>query len=376
VGQLAFLALNPLHVRYSVLSLAEVPFVLLVLLGVWGMLAGLAPSGPRLRPLLFGGFALTAAGALRYEGWGVSGALFLFASLGCGDSLRDLLTFRSPRSAPLLGFLAVAAAFPLAWVLACELTTGDPLAFSALTQDHVRGYTHPEPWYVAAGWWWEVGLRVLGPAALLALVGGWRVRRAASRLLALTCLFLLAAFSVRLLRWAMTTQWRHLLTVVALAAPLAGAGLAGLGWRWPVRWRRLGLLLVLAWSLSSCGAYLTQGRHAGSGDARALGAWLQAHAGEERMLLDQVSYDGALVTLHGRLRPDQVLQVPPVMEERLDYAEDDLARDLAKPGLTFVAVRERGRLRALVDPAIRGWARVAQVGAWTVFRVKRTAPGG
>jgi len=101
----------PVSLHYSVMAVSENSFVFLVALSMLELSKARDNDGG-LRAALWAGLWLTLAGAIRFEGWVLI-------------PLFGLLLWK--KRTLLFAFLAVAALFPVAWMLRCYIQWGHPL---------------------------------------------------------------------------------------------------------------------------------------------------------------------------------------------------------------------------------------------------------
>lgn len=166
---LAF-SLWPLHLQVSTTAASEALSTFLVLLAVAAVARGLE-SGER--PVLLGGaLALTLAAAVRYDVW-------LWIPL-----LAALVWWRGRSFTRALAFGAVAASFPVAWLLGHLVDTGDLLAPLRLIDEYHREWFRSEAamWgearyrLIVASFWPLTALVTLTPP--LAVLGGLALKHA------------------------------------------------------------------------------------------------------------------------------------------------------------------------------------------------------
>lgn len=245
------LALSPLHIRLSVVSMSEVCFLTFLTLALWQFFVYVDDGSPV--ALCIGAVAMNLACAHRLEAWlflPVLPAAILFRRQLGGSPASWLSLQRA------VLFTALAGVFTGFWALRGVLEHGDLLHSANLTVEEIeqdQGFQSSSPLYTAL-FWPGVVLAALGPLLLVIVRVAWTaVRRATpARLPLLLVAAFLGVYYLQNIRSGLTTQARYGLLLVWLLAWAAG-GLAGHS-RWLADRRRLlalcGAWLIVVWAVA------------------------------------------------------------------------------------------------------------------------------
>lgn len=235
-------ALWPLHVQASTTAASEAVSGFFVLVAVAAVARALETKE---RPvLLLGALMLTLGAAVRYDVWLWVG-LFALIVWWRGGSLRRAAAFG-----------AVAASFPLAWLVAHQVDAGDWFAPVRLIDDYHRTWFRSEAaiWgegtyrALVLGFWPFTALVTLTPAG--AAVGGVMLGRAWRSDARWLVLLIVVPAVLLSLRGALLSSFvplsRFTMKELSLFTLFIGAGLAWLESRW--RWAAVAsLALAVAW---------------------------------------------------------------------------------------------------------------------------------
>jgi hypothetical protein len=224
------LAVYSLHIRFSVMTVAEGPFFTFILLGILLFFSHLKTRS--VWSLIAGTSSFNVASSMRFEGWVIPvflAAAHLTSERRSGKRLisRDL--------AHMAGFLIGTLAFPLLWSLYCYLQFGDALFFQHQTvadnalyfKNHARSLIYTLAFFPA------VALFSMGPMAAPAIIGLLlSLRRTTkSRTLARLALILTIFVVSQQLLGTLITQARYCFTTCSLLLLFAWPGCQALAVR-------------------------------------------------------------------------------------------------------------------------------------------------
>ncbi len=153
------LAFNPLHIRFSVVTVSEGFLIFFVTLGLWTFLKYVRDGSPGY--LLLGILAFNLASGQRMEAW------LVLPCLATGTAFDRFLLGRSlspENRLRALKFILGAGIFALTWSVFSWIRYGDPVYIATLNAQRVAAdpvYQASSTWYTLAFW----------PAVLLASLG-------------------------------------------------------------------------------------------------------------------------------------------------------------------------------------------------------------
>jgi len=222
------LALNPLHIRYSVVTVSEAFLGFFVVVGLWGFTEWVSHGG--FRYVMLGTLAMNLACGNRMEAWLVV-AICLGVVLG-GPHLA-WKEFGPDERKRGIAFCALSSLFACGWMMFSYVGYGDALHIATLNTGRVEAdpvYQRSIGWYTLA-FWPAVLFASLGPRAFLgSFHGATRAAvRGPGRFLSLLFFGCLAVYYVQNVRSGMITDARY--AVFLLILLVIGAGPA---------WERLG----------------------------------------------------------------------------------------------------------------------------------------
>jgi 4-amino-4-deoxy-L-arabinose transferase-like glycosyltransferase len=235
-------ALWPLHIQASTTAASEAVSGFFVLVAIAAVARALETKE---RPmLLLGGLLLTLGAAVRYDVWMWIGLVAL------------IVWWRGGSFGRAVAFGAVAASFPLAWLVAHQVDVGDWLAPVRLIDDYHRTWFRSEAaiWGEGAyralvlGFWPLTALVTFTPVG--AAVGGVMLARAFRSEVRWLVLLIVVPAVLLSLRGALLSSFvplsRFTMKELSLFTLFIGAGLAWLEARW--RWAAVAsLALAVAW---------------------------------------------------------------------------------------------------------------------------------
>ena len=245
------LALNPLHIRFSVVTVSEVFLVFFVIVGVWGFTAWVWEG--RYRYLVNGALAMNLACGNRMEAWLVVGVLLGVSLLGRQLAWNEFSTRARDRG---IIFSALSGLFACGWMVFSHVWYGDALHIATLNAGRVEAdmvYQGSIGWYTLA-FWPAVLLATLGPCGFLVSVqGACRAAvRGPGRYLSLLFFGFVGVYYAQNFRSGMITDARYALFLQSLL--ILSGGQAMDAWGGPARRRRwVGLTaswLVAVWILA------------------------------------------------------------------------------------------------------------------------------
>ena len=216
------LAFNPLHIRFSTITVSESFFILLVAIVLLSFLRHLAQGGTR--HLIIGAAALDLAASLRAEAWLLAGVLPAVA----------MLSLRRPEFPEAKTLLRRALAFAMAgsvftggWLVFSWIEYGDPLHLLTLASQRIAmdtSYQQVSTWHTLI--FWPVVLCVsLGPIFFIAALLGTasNLKRSGPRFLALMFTTFTLIYYVQNFRSGLITDARYGLFLTWLLALNMGA---------------------------------------------------------------------------------------------------------------------------------------------------------
>lgn len=218
------LALLPLHVRFSVVTVAEGPYWTLALVGIWACVKYVVDG--RVSLLVIGAAAFNLAGTMRFDAWVLPA--FLAIALA-GD-----LWMRRPADAGwaavrrIVAFVAFSSVFSVLWTGYSWWKFGDPFAFqhSTVAENALFFAEHPPRTAYILAFLPAIVLATLGPlgaaVAVLGMVRCFATKQAIvpALFLAISTLFLVA----QQLSHHLITQARYGFVACALLVIFSGPG--------------------------------------------------------------------------------------------------------------------------------------------------------
>ena len=229
------LAVNPFHIKYSVLSMTEVPFIFFVLLAIWFLYLFLEKE--KTVYLLAASLFLNCSSLIRFEGWIVS-ALLPFFLLYYGKSWRAFFLFGILNAVSIVGYMFVSIT-----------STGNLIHGLTMSDLEVRyAYAAVEnKWqHVWQGMRGEVVLPLwLSPFLFYGIYLGLRQRKELPLLF--TGAFLLAFISWKVVRFETEPGWRYFSTGIVLLLPYLSLSIVELTKN--MRWVRTVVVGVIAFFL-------------------------------------------------------------------------------------------------------------------------------
>lgn len=203
----ALLALNPLHIRLSVLTVSEAFFLCFLTLAFLAFDRYRDQGG--LPWMLMGSLCLNLACGMRLEGW-LFLPVLLLVSLGTqGDLLRWAKDARRRRG---VAFVAASSVFALWWAIYSYLTFGDPAHVATLTQgtNLADAVYQGSPWWYTLAFWPVLLMLTLGPLLLgLGMKAFWTGLSAPRRSWSLLFAMILIVYYIQNFRSALITQARY-----------------------------------------------------------------------------------------------------------------------------------------------------------------------
>ena len=245
------LALNPLHIRFSVVTVSEAFLVFFSTVGLWGFTEWVSQG--RYRYLASGALAMNLACGNRMEAWLLVGALLGVALMG-GNLARS--GFKAEARTRGISFGVVSSMFAVGWMIFSYIQYGDALHIATLNTERVKAdvvYQSSTGWYTMVFWPVVLGAS-LGPVGFLTGIRGatQAVLRGPGRYAGVIFLSFVGIYYAQNFRSGMITDARYALFLQSLFLLSAGPALR----QWGARARRgqwIGLALswlVGVWLLS------------------------------------------------------------------------------------------------------------------------------
>jgi 4-amino-4-deoxy-L-arabinose transferase-like glycosyltransferase len=201
------LALNPLHIRLSIITVSEAFFLLCGTLALWGFVIYLENGS--MVALLAGSLAMNAACGHRFEAWLMLPALPVAGWL----EKAETPSHRSRRLSRSILFMLLSSIFALCWAAYQWSNFGDPFHTASLTQQtNLADPTFQKSSFLYEIAFWPAVLFVaVGPATLMQSSRSVIrvVRKGPHRFFGWLFLGFLAIFYVQNFRSAMITQARY-----------------------------------------------------------------------------------------------------------------------------------------------------------------------
>jgi len=293
------LLLSPLHIRFSILSVAEIFLMCFATVGLWGFVAH-RDSG-RTFHLAVGALAFNLACGQRMEAWILVAMLplsLVFPRWLHGGERSLLLSTR------VLSFTALSSVFMVLWSTYSWVTYGNPLHIATLNVGRVvtdQVYQSTSVPYVLAFWPLALltglnplvtGVALLGVASALAT---GPQREAAAAFVAM-----LFVYYVQNARSAMITDARYSLFLATLLLPSLATGLTRLTARLPTLRRSFApavvaasaAWLVVVWGAAESDAGLATAKMSSisprplyEADVRTVNDWLRGQADVDAVLV-------------------------------------------------------------------------------------------
>ncbi len=332
-----FLALYPLHIHLSSVSLGETPAYFLLFASFYYLEAFRKKEKSSF--LVISAFALNLAGMLRFECW-LFVAFFPVLLLAYGKSLRQAGLF-----------FALASIFPAAWLLLNYAQSGNPLAFAATTARVTHAQMNDIDFFRRGlGFFKTLGLTLTLPVCGAALGGvALSVRKKSPGLIFLLLLvpvFLIFEFRSLSGTYAYYIS-RYSLVLGLLCVPFAGVSLEYVCNRY--RRPSLRAVVIITCVVFSLGTLVSFSRRVVVSDSlTGLVAWIVRNTHTTDKLLLECGVYHPFIVVNAKLNTDQVIDYDHlgVMEGRVDVNQY-----LKESDYVFVC-KKFGRFRNLLQEPV------------------------